>query len=331
LWVTGEYFDAFRAAELAARGRLDSDPDPHARLAWFKRIWEQAPPGERPLIARARSGSTEAWLFLARTRPQQAVGLAHPRSGRFAPVFAGEPDEPMKQALLRAAARRLRNFGLARLALAPLLSGDALLLAAAFRHGGWTVSDRGAGISFLLETDSRSFDEIWDAAPDRLHQRVSAGARQFHVEVSDLLTPRLWDEVELLAGPDPFLRDLAQDATLDRTLRLGLVHIGEVPVAAQLWTVEGATAVRHWHGVDPDARHLHAGDHLTEAMLRYLINVDGAARLDLGTGREAELGDWATGRLPLVRLDLFNPRAASAWGPALAARTAALVRRRRLD
>jgi hypothetical protein len=331
LWVTGEYFDGFRAAELAARGRLDSDPDPHARLAWFKRVWSHSPPGERPLIARARSGPAEAWLFLARTRPRQAVALASAQSGRFAPVFVGDPDTAMQHALLRATARRLKTFGLARLSLASLLAEDAACLAHAFRRAGWTVAPRAAGTRFTLDTAGRSFDEIWDAMPSSLHQRAAAGVRQFQVEVSDLLTPRLSDEIELLAGPDPFLRDLAQDATLDRTLRLGLVHIGEVPVAAQLWTVEPSQAVRHWHGVDPDARHLHAGDHLTEAMLRYLINVDGAARLDLGIGRPAELADWASERHPLVRLDLFNPRAASAWAPALAARAATLVRRRPLD
>lgn len=331
MWVTGEYFDGFRAAELAARGRLDADPDPHARLAWFKRVWEQAPPGERPLIARARSGPAEAWLFLARTRPRRAVALAAPHAAPFHPLFAGDPDEPLKRALLRAAARRLKTFGLARLCLASLPAEHAILLAQAFRRGGWTVAERADAVRFRLATEGRSFDDIWDHTSDRLHERVATGARHLHVEISDLLTPRLWEELELLAGPDALLRDLAQDATLDRSLRLGIARVGEAPVAAQIWTVENGRATCHWRGADPEAKQLLPSDQLTAAALRYLINVDHATELDLGAGREAELGEWATDRLALRRLDLFNPRAASAWAPALAARAAALVRRPRLD
>ena len=66
-------------------------------------------------------------------------------------------------------------------------------------------------------------------------------------------------------------------------------------------------------------------------MLRYLINVDHAQRIDLGNGKEAELADWADERRVLRRLDLFNPRKPSAWAPALAASAAGLVRRAPLD
>ena len=66
-------------------------------------------------------------------------------------------------------------------------------------------------------------------------------------------------------------------------------------------------------------------------MLRYAMNVDHAATIDLGTGNDAALADWADERRPLVRLDLLNPRAAAAWAPALGARLAGLVRRAPLD
>lgn len=331
MWVTGEYFDGFRAAELAARGRLDSAHDPHAGLAWFKRVWEHAPPGERPLIARARSGPAEAWLCLARTRPRQAVALAAPHAAPFLPLFAGDPDESLKRALLRAAARRLKAFGLARLTLAPLLPEHATLLAQAFRRGGWTAAERAGPTRYWFAPEGRSFDDIWDHSSNRLHERVAAGARQLYVEVSDLLTPRLWEEVELLDGHDAFLRDLAQDATLDRSLRLGIARVGDAPIAAQIWTVQDGRATCHWRGTDPAAKHLFPGDQLSAATHRYLINVDHVTTLDLGAGREADLGDWASDRTTLRRLDLFNPRTASAWVPALAARAATLVRRRPLD
>lgn len=331
MWVTGEYFDGMRAAELAARGRLDSSADPHTGFGWFKRVWDKAPPGERPLIARARAGPAEAWLFLARTRPFQAVAMAGPHGARFAPLFVGDPEDGLKRALLRAAARRLKTFGIARLALGPLTQQDAALLSQAFRSSGWGVSERLDREQFTLRTAGHGFDQLWEERSERLHERVAAGARQLHVEISDLLTPQLWEEVELIGGGDAFLRDLAEDATLDRSLRLGIARIGDAPVAGQLWTVQNGRAFCHWRAIDPEARHLFPGDQLTEAMLRYVVNVDHGEDIDLGTGREAELADWADERQRLRRLDLFNPRKPSAWAPALAARTASLVRKAPTD
>jgi hypothetical protein len=331
LWVTGEYFDSMRAAELAARGRLSSAPEPFARLDWFKRVWDHAAPGERPLIARARAGSAEAWLFLGRTRPDRATATPGPHFARFQPIFLGDPDEALKRALVRAAARRLRLFGLARLTLEPMLPEHAALLAFGFRRGGWTVAERPGPANFTLEVRDRHFEDVWETCSARLHERIAAGARRLHVEIADLVTPRLWEEVELLGGTDAFLRDLGQDATLDRTLRLGIARVGDAPVAAQLWTVENGQAFAHWRAEDREAKHLFPSDQLTSSMLRYAINVDHAQHIDFGNGREADLADWADDRRVLRRLDLFNPRRPAAWAPALAARAAALVRRPPLD
>ncbi|WP_254447586.1 GNAT family N-acetyltransferase [Sphingomonas sp. ID1715] len=331
MWVTGEYFDSMRAVELAARGRLSTAAEPFARLDWFKRVWAHAAPGERPLIARARAGAAEAWLFLARTRPARAVATPGPHFARFAPIFLGEPDEPLQRALIRAAARRLRLFGLSRLSLGPMLPEHAALLASGFRRGGWTVVEHAAATSFTLDVGGRHFEDVWEGCSARLHERVATGARQLHVEIADLVTPRLWEEVELLGGTDAFLRDLGQDATLDRTLRLGIVRVGDAPVAAQLWTVEHGHAFAHWRAEDRAARQLFPADQLTASMLRYAINVDHAQHIDFGQGRAAELGDWAEERRVLRRLELFNPRRPAAWAPALAARATALVRRPQLD
>lgn len=333
MWVTGEYFDGFRAAELAARGRLDApaQPDPLLRRDWFQRTWEHSSPRMKPLIVRARAGQSEAWLFLARTRPNRATALVGEHSAHFAPVYPGNPDDAMKRALLRGMARRLKLFGIGRITLEPLLAEDAAVLRQAFRHAGWTVADRPGADNFLLDVAGRSFEDYWEACSARLHEQIAAGSRHLHVEIADLITPQLWEEVELLGGPDPFLRALAQDASVDRTLRLGVARVGEAPVAAQLWTIEDGSASNHWRVQDREARHLFPASELTASMLRYLINVDHARVVDFGNGKESDLADWADQRRPLRRLELFNPRIASAWGPALAASAAGLVQRGALD
>lgn len=330
MWVTGEYYDALRDAETAARGRLDGLSDPFLRLDWFKRNWTCEPLGHRPLIVRARVSGAEAWLFFVRERPRRLMPMAGPHSLRFGPVFAGHPDAPVRHSLLRAAARRLRMFGISRLEIGPLPLGDAALVRTAFRRAGWIVARRTCGTRHSLEVGDRSFDDYWDSRPDPLHERIATGSRSLNVEISDLLSPRLWQEVELLAGTDHFLRDLAEDATLDRTLRLAIARVGDAPVAVQLWTVQDGRAQRHWHAEDRDARHLYPTAQLTASMLRYVMNIDHARHIDFGVGGKA-LADWSERREPLLRLRLFNPRAPSAWGGALAARLAGLVHRVPLD
>jgi hypothetical protein len=331
LWVTGEYYDALRDAETAARGRLgDVQPDPFDRLDWFKRSWKCEPLGHRPLIVRTRVAGAEAWLFFVRERPNRLSPLAGPHSLRFGPVFVGDPDDAVRSTLLRAAARRLRKFGIARVELGPLVPEQAALVRRSFGQAGWMAAERPCATAFALQVGGRSFDDYWDSRPEALHERIATGSRTLNVEISDLLSPRLWEEVQLLAGTDHFLRDLAEDATLDRTLRLAIARIGDAPVAAQLWTVEQGRAWRHWRAEDREARHLYPSAQLTASMLRYLMNVDHAQAIDLGHGGKA-LADWAEERRPLSRLSLFNPRAPSTWGPILGAKLAGLVRRASLD
>lgn len=330
MWVTGEYYDALRDAETAARGRLDDRPDPFLRLEWFKRSWKCEPLGPRPLIVRTRVSGAEGWLFFVRERPNRLVPLAGPHSLRSGPVFVGDPEAPVRHVLLRAAARRLRMFGMARVEIGPVPADQAPLIDAAFRRAGWVVAQRACGIGYRLTVGDRSFDDYWDSRPNTLHERIATGSRTLNVEISDLLSPRLWDEVQLLAGTDHFLRDLAEDATLDRTLRLAVARVGDAPVAAQLWTVQAGRAQRHWQAEDPDARHLFPAAQLTASMLRYVMNVDHAQEIDFGSGNKT-LADWTEQRERLIRLSLFNPRAPSAWGPALRARLGGLVRHARLD
>lgn len=327
LWVTGEYFDGMRAAELAARGKLDApaQTDPFLRLDWFRRVWEQSPPGERPLIVRARSGAAEAWLFLARTRPGRAASLTAAHTHRFAPVFSGDPDPGLRHNLIRAVARRLRIFGIARLVMDAVPAADAALLSRAFRSAGWVVSDRAGPPNFRLDVAGRSFDDCRHAAPGRLHAQVDAGNRHLQIEITDLMAPHMWDEVALLGGTDGFVRELAQDATLDRTLRLGIARVGDAPVAAQIWTFEQGTGIAHWRGEDPAAAQFHPSAELTAAMLRQLIDVDQAVTIDFGS--EASLADWAGETQPLHRMEMLDPRAAASWAPAIAKRLTGVFRR----
>ena len=332
MWVTGEYYDSLRDVETAARGRLgESQAEPFDRLDWFKRSWSCEPLGHRPLIVRTRVTGAEAWLFFVRQRPNLLAPLAGPHTSRVSAVFAGEPEAEVRHTLVRAAAKRLRVFGATRIEFGPLLPDDAAALRQSFVRAGWVAAQRSCGANYTLDATGQSFDDYWDRRPGELHEQIEIGSRSLNVEIADLLSPRLWDELKLLAGDDHFLRELAQDATLDRTLRLAVARVGDAPVAAQLWTVEGDRGWCHWRGADRDARHLFPAAQLNAAMLRYLMNVDHVRLIDLGNADGADLEGWADSRRRLSRLTLLNPSAPSTWASAMAAKAAALVRRAPLD
>lgn len=325
MWVTGEYFDTIRDAAVAARGRLDAEGAPHERLAWIELLWTHAPPAARPLIVRARASGGEAWLFLARDRPDAASSGQSRHVVRAGPIMLGDPDPGLRDALLRAIGSRLRALKLRRVDLAPVEQDQARALTVAFRKAGWTVSKRQAGTTAAIATDPGAFDEYWDRRPASLHEAVGAGSRRLVVEIADRLSAGLWADVEQVGGTDPFLRALAERSSAGNALRLGLVSVGETPVAAQLLIVEDQVATLVWHAQDAEARALFPTAHLAAAMLRYAMNVDRVRRVELGCA--PELTDWADERRPLVHLALFDLRAPATWGPALAT----LVHRPKLD
>ena len=299
LWVKGEFFDRVRDAAVAARGRLDRAGSPFARLDWL----EAAAHGPScPLIARARVSGAEAWLFLARTRGSRLAALGAEHATSIGPVFLGDPDPASAQALLRAIARRLGRIGASRVTLDPVATPQAEAVVSAFSAAGWRVRSRPSAPTHIIEVAGRSFDDYWDARAERLHEAVAAGSRQLTVEVADRFTSGLKADVAQLASIGPFLTAIAEQASRTGRLRLGLARLGDAPVAVQFWLVDGASATAIWRVQDREARLLCPAAQLTAALLRYTINVDGVARVDLG--RDADLAHWGDKAEPRRRLEL---------------------------
>ena len=146
MWVKGEYFDQFDAAAAAARGLLDADAQPelHDRLDWYREIWTDFSPGISPLIVRAVSEKTQAWLFFARQDDGSLTSLTSARTLAFRPVYSGAPDDVVKLRLLTAIAKRMRYpaMKISRITVNPVPVGDgsAAMIAKAFSRAGWGVA-----------------------------------------------------------------------------------------------------------------------------------------------------------------------------------------------
>lgn len=320
----------------ALAGRLGRGHVPalFGRLDWFEALHRHCC-AQLPLrILHAQEGEAEVWLFLVAPAPRRISALANWYSFSWAPIFLGAPDPAAQARLLDAVARALLAQ-CAQIDLYPLEDGAELLNA--LRRAGWFTVSRPMGGRHLLKMEGRSFEDYWAARPGRLRNLVRRKGRNspFALSISDRLTDdlwtdyvdvhaRSWKDAEPASGLD-FLRALAEREAAAGNLRLGFARLDRRAVATQLWTIEHGVALIHKLSHDRACDGGSPGTLLSHAMFEQAIDQDRVTLIDYGTGDNGYKRDWMEQRVPLQRIDAFNPRAASAWLPAARTAISALV------
>jgi hypothetical protein len=321
MWVKGELFDEFDAAEQSARGQLDraSQPSLFERLAWFKLLWKHCPPGRAPLIARARAEQTDAWLFLARTDENQATALANWYTLSFRPIFSGDAPEATRKALLVALARRLAS-GLSTITLSPVPDSDgtADLIVSAFRKAGWLASMTPKTGNWTAKVEGKSFDQFWSERPGQVRSTFERKSKKFAIttQIHTKYSDAAWEDFEEVyddswkgeEGSPDFVRDFVRMEGKAGSLRLGIASLDGKAIAAQLWTIENGHAIIHKLAYRSDAREMSPGTILSVAMFRHAIDVDKVKLIDYGTGDDGYKADWMDVRNALYTITLHNPR-----------------------
>jgi hypothetical protein len=321
-------------ARLALAGRLDRACG-HAlfdRLDWFAALHDHCLADQPVRILHAQQDDAHAWLFLLSPNPRHVSALANWYSFSWAPIFIGAPDAATRQDLLEQLAHHMLKTN-AQIDLYPL--EDTAPLVAALRRAGWFTVQRPMGGRHLLHIDGRSFADYWASRPGRLRTLVQRKGRgtPFALSIGDRLTDDLWrDYVDVhdrsWKAPEPglaFLRDLAERESAAGTLRLGFARIDGRAVATQLWTVENDVALIHKLSHDSAHDRASPGTLLSHAMFARAIDHDRVRMIDYGTGDNDYKTDWMESRIPLHRIDAFNPRFLSAWLPAARTTISALV------
>ena len=297
--------------------------------AWFDAIAEAAlPAGARPLwlVARA-AGRARGALPLLRTADGGMAGLTAPYTSVFRPLGAADADW---HAVGRAFARVCRGAGTLRLEaldpdwppLSPLLAG--------FRGGGMVPLRFANFGNWHIDVSGQSWRDYLAARPGALRSTirrrlaraeadravtftlVSGGAALVAgIAAYDSVYARSWKEPE----PYPrFAATLMRAAAGAGALRLGLLHAGGEPVAAQLWLLAGGVATVHKLAHDEAARALSPGTVLTAMMIRHLLDVERARTLDFGRGDDPYKEGWTGRRRARIGVLLCPP-----WRPAGAA------------
>lgn len=329
----------YRSLEEARRA-LGSDLRPgdgaalFDRFDWFAALHRHCFADAPVSIIHASEGGAAAWLFLVEGAARRASALANWYSFRWAPVVTGAPDATTRAALLEAAATALLRER-AHVDFYPMEADGAWL--AALRHAGWFAVARPMGGRHMLDVAGRSFAEYWAGRPGQLRSLVKRKGRgdpfalSVHGELTDVLWAdyvdvhaRSWKEVEPEGGL-PFLREIASREAEAGRLRLGFARAGGLAVAAQLWTIDGTSALIHKLNHDRAFNAQSPGTLLSHAMFARAIDGDRVETIDYGTGDNPYKVDWMERRVALHRIDAFNPRHASAWLPAARAAISALV------
>ncbi len=102
---------------------------------------------------------------------------------------------------------------------------------------------------------------------------------------------------------DALVRALAETGLL----RIGVIWSGDVPIAAQYWSVVSGSATILKLAHDEKFKSLSPGTVLTAATIRALIEVDGVTELDFGRGDDLYKRGWASLRRPRIGLLGLDP------------------------
>jgi CelD/BcsL family acetyltransferase involved in cellulose biosynthesis len=293
---------------------------PFDRAEWFALLTQHC--GLKPLLAVASEGEARAVLPLKRVdalQRGQLEALGNWYSFTVKPLLTKDALGP---GLLRAIARDLKARAW-RVTFAPVPDedGSALLLQEAFRSAGWQVRRKQCDVNHVLEVAGRSYAEFLEDRPGQLRTTLKRKAGKVEVRLHRAFDPAAWADYEAVyaaswkpeEGSPAFLRAFAEQEGTAGRLRMALAYAESGPVAAQFWTVEGATAFIHKLAHSDEAKPLSPGTTLSAALFEEVIDRDKVALVDFGTGDNPYKRDWMEAVRPRYRLDCLNPGDPRAW------------------
>lgn len=202
--------------------------------------------------------------------------------------------------------------------------GSASALEAAFHAAGWSVRKTACDHNHVLEVNGRCFADYWATRSGRMRTTLKRKAKKVEVAIYDHFDPAAWSAYEDIyrqswkpeEGDPDMLRAFAEQEGSAGRIRLAIATHGNIPVAAQFWTVENGTAYIHKLAHLEEHKNLSAGTTLTAALFQRVIDDDAVSLVDFGTGNDGYKQDWMELDRPRYQLDCLDPKQLKAW-PAL--------------
>ena len=302
-------------------------------LQWYASVAQAAvPQGAQPCFQVARRGQTVLAVCPMWRVRSGYTAMTTPYTTQWSPLLRPGVDTADIAAIGQALGRVWRHAATTRLDafdpeaswLDPMIRGvrRAGLVPLQFSHfGNWHL--RVAGLAWARYLAARP--GALRSAVARRSKRLLPRAAFTLVRGADGLESGLADYMRVYdaswKAPEPFPQfnpTLMRAAAASGSLRLGLLHVGHVPIAAQFWLLHGRPEAR-WAGVQKlahdTAHHASApGTVLTALMVRHLLDDEAVAELDFGRGDDPYKQQWTGERRQRAGVMLAAP-----WHPAGAA------------
>lgn len=195
-------------------------------------------------------------------------------------------------------------------------------------EAGYWVDDYFCFGNWYLDVAGRSYADYLESRPSQLRNNLQRGCGKLDKSGTWDMRIQQHDDAELYAAiaafetvyakswkqPEPqagFIPNLCRVAAREGWLRLGLLYLGQTPVAAQLWLTHNGIASIYKLAYDEEATRYSAGTVLTAAMFEQALDVDRVAEVDYLNGDEPYKRDWMSHRRERHGIIAFD---LSQWG-----------------
>jgi hypothetical protein len=193
------------------------------------------------------------------------------------------------------------------------LEGSGFLVQKFFAFGNW-----------YLPVNSRTYAEYSEQLPSVLRNTIArkekkllktgrarieivTGGNSLEVAIQDYTKVYLssWKKPE----PFPqFVPGLVRTCAAMGTLRLGIVHLDDEPIAAQLWIVHQGRALIYKLAYDERFSELSAGTVLSARLFKHAIDSDKVSEIDYLSGDDDYKKSWMSHRRERWGILALNPR-----------------------
>lgn len=177
--------------------------------------------------------------------------------------------------------------------------------------GNWYLPDCTGWPDYLAGRTSKQRSNI-----KRMEQRLADAGGHIEIITSMADADRglaAYDQVYALSWkvPEPhplFMPSLMRLCAQHQALRLGVVWLGETPIAAQLWVVWGGRAEIFKVAYDEGRKELSPGTVLTAALMRHVLDTDQVKEVDYLVGDDPYKRMWMTQRRERWGLIAYDSR-----------------------
>lgn len=252
-------------------------------------------------------------------------GLANYYSSLYGPIFLGS-EFPVEE--MEAAVRAIRD-GNPRVDMVQFspLDPDSVFFRNLISHlrrcGYWADSYFCFGNWYLSVVGN--FEQYFASRSSQLRNTVTRAQRKLERDPSYCLTIHTEDSDSLLRAiaqyetvyskswkqPEPhpgFIPELCRLAARNGWLRLGVVELDNIPVAAQIWLVTDRRASIFKLAYDERFAKRSVGSVLTTALMAHVIDRDRVIEVDYLTGDDEYKKAWMSNRRERQGIIAFSPR-----------------------